>query len=361
MKILTKYLLKSLLGPLFYCLLGFSLLFIINDLFDNFSDFLSSDIGFVAILHYYALLMLPAMVMILPACLLLSILYSLSSLTRHSEIIAMRAGGISIYRIIVPYMGVGVVATLLCAFLAEKVAPQADYDQKQFLNYYTSGQREDTFFSESIALKNGENDWYIQRMNTQDRSLYGVRLECPRTDAAGRVKYEAEKAFWADGSWWFTDVTVQLYDEKGDLDGAPQIVLQKQMRSMQETPETFLIEVKGESRFLSAEEIIYYLQSKKELSENRRIRLQVDLHAKLATPLVCIIVTLFGIPVGAHTGRRGALAGIMTAISLFFVFYALQLIMQYLAKQGLVPPWVGGWLPIILCGIGAPILIHRMR
>ncbi len=117
MKILTKYLLQSLFLPLLYCLLGFTLIFVIDDLFDNFSDFLETGIRPLEILYYYALILPPLFVLILPPCLLLAMLYSLSRLTRHSEITAMRAGGVSIYRIVMPFIGVGLLATVFSAFL----------------------------------------------------------------------------------------------------------------------------------------------------------------------------------------------------------------------------------------------------
>jgi lipopolysaccharide export system permease protein len=360
MKILTHYLTKSLIWPLVYCLLGFSLLFIINDLFDNFSDFLGSGIRPPEILYYYSLLLPPAFVLILPVCLLLAMLYSLSRLTRHSEITAMRAGGISIYRIIMPFIGIGLLATLICAVLNEKIAPDAGYRAEQFRIYQTGGRLEETFFAENIALKDGRNDWYVQRIDTRDRSLHNVRLIHPLDDKAGELKYEAEKALWLDGTWWFMNVTVQRYDENGDIDGPPEMLMQKEMHRLNETPQTFMSEVK-DLRHLSSREMMRYLDSKKNISDSARSRLLVDLHTRLATPLVCLVVTLIGVPVGAHTGRRGAFAGIMTAMTLFFIFYALQLLSQYIAKQGLMPAFLGGWLPVILFVTITPAMIHRMR
>jgi lipopolysaccharide export system permease protein len=85
------------------------------------------------------------------------------------------------------------------------------------------------------------------------------------------------------------------------------------------------------------------------------------MHSRLATPFACLIVTLIGVPVGAHTGRRGAFAGIMVAVSLFFLFYILMLAGQALGKQELLPAWLGGWLPVILFGAASPLFIFRMR
>ncbi len=360
MKILTKYLLKSLIYPLVYLLFGFILIFIIDDLFDNFSDFLESGIQPPEILYYYGLTMPPVAVLVLPACLLLAMLYSLSRLTRHSEITAMRAGGVSIYRIIVPFIGVGVVATLFSGWLNEKVVPDAAYHAEQFLEYEKQDRDEAIFYADNIALKSGDHVWMVQKLDTRDLSMYNVEFIEQQTADGGAIKYQAERAQWLDNRWWFMDVTVQHYDANGDLLGAPEILLQKEMRDLTETPQTFMTEIK-DPQFLSSSEMRNYLETKKDISDTTRARLRVDLHARMATPLFCLIVTVIGIPVGAHTGRRGALAGIMAALLLFFGYYILQLFAQALGKEGLIAPWLGGWLPAILFFAASPFMIHRMR
>jgi len=360
MKILTKYLLKSLLQPLFYCMLGFTLIFIVSDLFDNFSDFLRGDIRPLEILYYYSLILPPVIVLILPACLLLSMLYSLSHLTRHSEIIAMRAGGVSIYRIIKPFIGVGITATLLCGLLNETVVPDATYRAEQFLEFQKKNRLEGIYFAENIGLKRGRHVWHIQKFDTRDRSMYNVELVEQCEDNSGTVKYQAEKALWLDGRWWFMDVTIQHYEPNGYLHGASELILQKEMRDINETPQTFLAEIK-DPEYLSSREMMHYLAAQTGISSDTRSRLEVDLHARMAAPFVCLLITIIGVPVGAHTGRRGAFAGIMMALILFFGIYILQLVSQWLGKQEIIPAWLGGWLPIIFFGSLSPFMIHRMR
>ena len=360
MKIITRYLLKSLLFPLLYCLFGFSLLFIINDLFDNFSDFLESGIRPLEMVTYYSQLLPSVSVLILPACLLLAMLYSLSRLTRHSEITAMRAGGVSIYRVIMPFIGVGIAASLCAAFINEKVAPAAGWRAEQTLQHLKAGRNENVFFARNLAVKIVSRVWMVQKLDLRDYSMYNVELVEQRPDGSDETKYQAERALWLDGRWWFMDVTVQSYKENGDLAGPPAIILQKEMRHLRETPQTFLAEIK-ETRHLSSREMRRYLRTKKDVSGNTRARLLVDMHSRLAAPFTCLVVTLIGIPVGAHTGRKGAFAGILAAMSLFFVFYILQLAAQALGKQELIPAWIGGWLPILVFIAAGPFFIHRMR
>ena len=357
---MTKYLLKSLLFPLFYCLLGFTLLFVINDLFDNFSDFLEGGSQPLEILYYYSLILPPVTILILPACLLLAMLYSLSRLTRHSEITAMRAGGVSIYRIVLPFIGVGIVATLFAGFINEAVAPNAAFRAEQFLEYQKQGRTEDIYYASNIALKSGDHVWMVQKFDTRDHSMYNVELFQQRDDGSDVMKIQAEKALWLDGRWWFMDITIQHYNEQGDLAGAPETSLMEEMRELTETPQTFMSEIK-DPEYLSSSEMLGYLKSKKGISDNTRARLTVDFHSRLAAPFICLIVTLIGVPIGAHTGRQGAFSGIMMALSLFFGFYILQLVCQGVGKEQWIPAWLGGWLPVMIFGTATPFMIYRMR
>ena len=360
MKILTKYLLKSLLLPLFYCLIGFLLIFIISDLFDNFSEFLEGGIRPLDILYYYSLILPPVIVLILPVCLLLAMLYSLSRLTRHSEITAMRAGGVSIYRVTAPFICVGLCAGLLVFFINEEVAPNAAWRAGKFLDYQRAGRDDSTWLIYNLPFKYHNHVWMVQKFDLRDHSMYDVELIELRPDGSAETKIHADKALWMDGRWWFMDLTTQHYRENGDLDGAPETLLQKEMRDISETPQTFLAEIK-DPQYLSSAEMLRFLETKKDISENARARMLVDLHSRLATPFICLIVTLIGIPIGSHSGRRGAFAGIMLAMSLFFLFYTLQLTAQALGKKEIIEPWLGGWLPVMVFFVISPFWIHRMR
>ncbi|MDD3275620.1 MAG: LptF/LptG family permease [Kiritimatiellales bacterium] len=360
MKILTKYLLKSLFQPLFYCLLGFSLIFIIDDLFNNFSDFLENGVRPQEILYYYSQVIPSVFVIITPVCLLLAMLYSLSRLTRHSEITAMRAGGVSIYRIVMPFIGVGVLATLCTAYINEKIAPNAAWRAEKFLDYQKAGRNDKIFFARNVALKSRNHVWMVQSLDTRDHSMYHVELIEQRPDGSDALKIQADKALWLDGRWWFMDLTLQAYKENGDLSGPSEMLLQKEMRDLRETPQTFMAEIK-DPQYLSASEMRRYLRSKKDVSSDTRARFVVDMHSRLSAPFACLIVTLIGVPIGAHSGRRGAFAGIMVAVMLFFTFYILQLTGQALGKQEYIAAWLGGWLPVIIFGMASPLFIHRMR
>ena len=125
MKLIDKYILKSYLYPFFCCMAAFSMLFVIWDLFDNLSKFLDSQTPPALIATYYGCLLLPTLEYIAPASSLLGTLYALWNFTRGNELTAFRASGVSLYRMMVPFVAAAFVISLCAALVKETVAPSA--------------------------------------------------------------------------------------------------------------------------------------------------------------------------------------------------------------------------------------------
>ena len=159
---------------------------------------------------------------------------------------------------------------------------------------------------------------------------------------------------------WFEEGTLQAFNEKNNLLGPAESFQILEMRSLPEIPEDFLGESK-DTTHLSASELNTYIKTHQFLSSETLAGYNVDLHHKLATPFSCILAVLLGIPVGAHTGRRGALAGTLLAITLFFGYYGTQFLTEYLARTQLISPALGCWSPLLLFIVIGSLLIRRMR
>jgi lipopolysaccharide export system permease protein len=299
--------------------------------------------------------------MIVPICLLLAVLYSLSKLTRHSEITAMRASGISIYRIIRPYLLLGLICCAVTAVINEYTGPRFAYRADQFVKNQQHDESEVYF--EQIAFKNpaANHIWYIKQFDTRSYTMLGVELVQQRDDGSDLRKYTVARARWMDGRWWFEEGSVQEFDGQGNRAGPAETFEIREMRRLPEQPEDFMGEIKDPA-YQSSMELWNYIQTHRHmLSSKTLVKYKVDFHHRLTMPVVCIIIILIGIPVGAHTGRKGAFAGIMLALGMFFAFYAAQFFMEYLAKQMIILPWVGPWGAVIAFLIIGLIMVHRMR
>ena len=126
MRLLDRYLLRELLVPLGYCLCGFLLFWISSDLFVRLGDFQKKGLGARDIGEYYLVSLPEFLVLVLPIALLLAMLYALTNHARHQEITAIRAAGVSLWRLSLPYLGVGFLASLGLFAINEFWAPTSE-------------------------------------------------------------------------------------------------------------------------------------------------------------------------------------------------------------------------------------------
>ena len=362
MRLTDKYLLGEFLMPLIYCLLAFCMVFVVYDLFDHLPEFLEVRTPLALIGIYYGCMLLSLADYLLPASLLLSILYALWRLTRSSELVAMRASGISLYRALLPFLVVGLVATVVSAGSRELLGPRAAQWAAEFAeNDFELPKRR---VRRNIPYMNSRDRrvWMIDEidMNRPER-LLGVTVSQERVDGSKAMEITAARAEWLDGRWWFFDGYLSHFHPTAAPKPPEHITaLWAEFSELSETPSIFVNSIKPWS-FLSIVEMDQYLRDHRRLSREERTRKKVDIHSRLAMPWTCFIVTLFGIPVGARTGRQSILSGVFAAMALLFAFYGVIQIGVILGKTQRVAPWLGAWLAnIIFLGAGLD-MVRRMR
>ena len=125
MRLLDRYLLRELLIPLGYCLAGLLIFYIAFDLIASLNNYQEHKLLFADIVELYVVKIPEILVFILPIVLLLALLYALTNHARHHEITAIRAAGISLWRICVPYLGVGFVLSLALFAMNELWVPNS--------------------------------------------------------------------------------------------------------------------------------------------------------------------------------------------------------------------------------------------
>lgn len=361
MKLIDKYLLRTFLVPLGYCLTAFTLVYIIFDLFDHLSDFIDGKTPVAEVATYYLALTPTVLIYIVPVSLLLAVLASLSSLTKNNELTAMRASGVSLVRLMVPFILVGLAASLAVLAVNETISPNAAYWCKKFVSEQTKIDPDTVHTAELAFSKDSANRiWYIQRFDTRDFSMRRIEVTQRREDNTEDYKLQAAEGRWMDGYWMFADLNIQSYDEEGNPKGPPRFFQSHEMTEFIEKPVDFLSEIKP-PEFMSSAELLRYIRMNDNMQPEALVRRTVDLHFRLAQPWTCLIVTLLGIPFGNQTGRKGAMLGFVLSIGLFFAYYALINFGLFLGKDGLLPPWVAGWFPNLLFLPIGVYMIYRIR
>ena len=123
MKIIDKYLLKHFTGPFFFCLVLFVFLYAVIDLFDNLNEMVESGVELWVLLPYYLNSVPLIVVQTAPIAVLVSIMLSLGTFNRNNEIIAMRASGISLLRILAPLIAAGFLISAAIFIVSDRVVP----------------------------------------------------------------------------------------------------------------------------------------------------------------------------------------------------------------------------------------------
>jgi LPS export ABC transporter permease LptG len=367
MKILDRYLFREFAIPVGYCLVGFSAIFVLFDLLGRLSKFTMARMAPDRMAFFYGCFLIQTIEYLLPTSLLLGGLYAIWQFTRSNEIMAMRASGISLTRIMVPFVAIGMLFVGTSFWVKETLAPKAGFWMSQIqanryrplperkpvqhLAYYSSTERR--------QWNIGELDLY------KPRELLTVRVREERIDGTRLREVFTPKAEYLDGRWWFHGPQVQIYDTDdhpvGGLRPAksnPDEVLE--MPYIGETPSDMAASVK-EPDHLTAREMRNYLAVRHGISREENARWRVDIHLRRALPWTCLIVTLFVIPTGAASGRQNALTGIFTAVGLLLGFYTLMQVGMVMGKQQLVEPWMGAWLSNVVFATAGAVMMLRSR
>ncbi|MBU4200897.1 MAG: LptF/LptG family permease [Verrucomicrobia bacterium] len=346
MKLMDKYILRQFFVPLGYCLLTFTMVFVIFDLFEHLSEFIEAKTPLYQVVRYYFMIIPALLVYIAPISLLLGLLYSLWHLTKNNELTAMRASGISLTRIAVPIIGVGLCFSLIVTVFQETLAPWTSYWAEQFIRQQELGDTASMRYAQNLPYNNERDHrfWIIRKFDLQLNNMQGIKVVQQRPDGSDLETIRAEEGRYYDGRWWFFKVTNQKYDYYNNPVGPVETLPIRQMANWGETPDDFINEVK-DPMFLSALELRNFMITHKNLSAKTYSRISVDIHSRLAMPWTCLVVTLFGVPCGLHTARKGAFMGLIVALLTFFCFYLLMTFCQWLGKNEILDPVISAWLP----------------
>ena len=351
MRIVTRYLLREFIRPFLVCLFSFDAMFLVFDLFDNVSKFIGTGFPALRILQYYGCLIASYTHWFAPASLMLATLYSMWTLSRNSEITAMRASGISFTRLSLPFLAVATIVAVLQAINAEYLVPEAASWAARMKEARFDSARigSDPHANFQFVATTGRRQWFfadVDLANTATASsvtgTVSVLQEGP--DGSPVWKVAADGARFLDGEWWFRQPRVNHYDiDDGELPsldvalGMPEWV---RMKDLAETPRDLVLFVRDWDNY-SVQDMRRSLRTTGVVSNSHRY----DILYRFAAPWACVVITLFAVPAGLTTARQSIASGIITALAAFFGFYAMTHFCTFLGERGNIPALVAAWLP----------------
>ena len=374
MRLLDRYLLRELLVPLGYCLSGFLLLIFAGRLINEMRGLQEKLLHGGDILFYYLVQVPEFLVLILPMALLLALLYTLTNHARHNEITAIRAAGVSLWRMCLPYLLVGLGLSLLSFGLNEFYVPDSADKAEAIRNCRVApgpnapGRHEIEHAASVNAA--GHRKWYSKLYNTRTGEMLGPNVVWGQPDGA-QILLWADRAVYLNSVWTFYNA--REYLAAAHTNSPPALVLHTNVLAMpefSETPDQINSEIRiSNSMSLRAAkkadvpllDLLNYLRLHPALSGSDAAWLYTKLQGRLATPWTCLVVVLIAIPFGAASGRRNVYVGVASSVVIFFTYWVMQQLCLALGTGDYIPPWLAGWFPNLAFGLTGLWLTSRVR
>jgi lipopolysaccharide export system permease protein len=360
MKLIDKHILKELIPSFLFCLSLFLFLFIIIDLFANLDDIIEQRVGINVLLQYYSAFLPSIFTIVTPIAALLSTLYSLGTLNRQNEIVAMKAGGISTLSIVAPYLFIGLLISLLSFVVDNKYVPNAYQKYNTIKNEQIEkpGKKDRAEIIKDVTLYGTDyRIYYAKSYNTKTKILEGLIIlqHNDQGDLAARIT--ADKAEFIDDKWIFTNCLIYRLSKSGARQGTP-VRFEKKVWPPNERPKDFA-RSKHQTQFMSVFELYNYV---KKLSKNNKAPagIMVDLHNKISFSFVSFVVILIGLPFALMKNKGGTFVYIGIGLGISFIYYVILITSVAMGKAGFVPPFLASWFANIVFTITGITMLGKV-
>ena len=355
-RLLDRYLLREFVKIFAITTVAFPLLTIAIDLTDHIDTYLSRNIPGRDIFLAYVFSIPEQVFFIIPAAVLFATVFSIGAMARHSEITAAKASGISFHRYVAPVFLAAAVITVL-TFVVGEFAPLANAKRVERLRERQS--RSQTTRYNFVYRADGGRVYVVGNLSLPDREMRDVQIEREGTgpEFPGYFLIATRASYDERTGWTLRRGALRLLPGPGqEITFAFDSLRQ---RALTERPLDLLIEPKAPNEMRYAE-LGHYVRTL-ERSGSDANKLKVERALKLAIPFTCLIIVLFGSPLGMFNARGGATYGVAVSLATTVIFLMMIQLTKAVGAGGLLPPLVAAWAPNALFAAAGATLFLRAR
>ena len=350
-QLLDIYLLRSFFYYFLLLTAGFVLLFEVFTFFELLEDIAQHRTGMLEVLDYFLYLASYLFYLLAPLSALVAVLVTLGIMTKNNELVAFKAGGISLYRISLPLLLAGLMLAGGLVLLDDTYLPYANQRQDALRNQI-KGRPAQTYYQPRRQWIFGENsNVYNYEFFDADKELFGglnvfeldpATFEISRRVYAARAHWDQQQRIWILESGWLRD-----FDHGHVSRYVP--FLGYALKEVNEPPSYFNREVRQSYQMT-------WWELKQYIGDLRRAgfdvaRLSVQLQKKISFPLIAPIIILLAIPFSILVGTRGAVGGLALGVAIAIVYWAASALTEAMGAVGQLPPLLAAWAPDTIFGL----------
>ena len=354
--IVDRYLIREYVTFMGIGLAVAAALFIVIDLLKTLDKYLRVKPPLMYILEHFAYRLPAALHDGLPVVMLVATIFLFLTLSRYHELTALKAAGVSLYRVSAPVLGVGLVVAIGAGLFQELALPVLNERGDEVDRVKIRGQAPRHLQSrQRLWVRSADTRFYrVELLNPGTNDLYGVTiLELDREfRLTGRL--DARRAHWTAGGW---ELSEGAYREIGPEGKVQTVAFGLTALDLKEELEDFLRIQKPVST-MSFWELRDYIGQLEAAGFQIRKYL-VELYSKLSFPLVNLVMVLVAIPFALQSPRGGRLFGIGLAIVIMAGYLVVHYVALAFARADLLPPLIAAWTAnVIFMGIGLSLLLR---
>jgi LPS export ABC transporter permease LptF/LPS export ABC transporter permease LptG len=363
--LLDDYVMREYVTNFALILFSFSILFLIFTTFELVGDIIRNRTPLVTVGDYLINLIPFILYNVTPLCALVAVLVTFGSLSRTSEMTAMKATGISLYRIIAPVL----VTTMLIAgslFAFDELYLPAANRRQEALRSTIKDKPAQTFLRPDRKWISGQAGpsgspariFYYQFFDAAKNVFANLTVfEFDPNTFALKRRIFASSAHWNErvDQWVFENGWQRTFE--GDTIASYQPFTVTTFSEIHEQPSYFVKEDRP-AQEMSYNELSRYISDLNQSGFDTK-RLSVQLNRKLAYPLITLVMAILAIPFALSMGKRGSLAGIATAIGLAIAYWVVDALFQAMGNVNTLPAVLAAWTPDLLFGIAGTYLLLR--
>jgi LPS export ABC transporter permease LptG/LPS export ABC transporter permease LptF len=332
--------------------------YVLGILIDVIADTFQNRIKGKVVLQYLAFEQPQILFYMLPLATLMATLVNFAIFTKTSELTAAKAGGMSLYRLSVPVVLMGLLMSGACFALQEYVLPYANRRAAELRDEIKNRPVESYNVLDRRWMMGRENQIYNYAFYDPSRRRFnGLAVYRYSAEPFGLIeRLYAREADWvaSDGAWTFKDGWRRDFQQGGKVEE-----FEAQKVTGIEPPSYF---VKEERR----SEQMTYLELSRYVADMKQagfdvVRLEVSLQSKFAFPLAALVTVLIAIPFSFTPGKKGALYGIGMAIAIGLSYYVTTRLFAFMGETAMLPPGIAAWGPNALFSIGALYGLFNVR
>jgi lipopolysaccharide export system permease protein len=341
MPLLSRFLLQHFLRILLLCSSAFITIYLLIDFFEKIEDFIEHQAGTGDYLSYLLNSIPFIFVQILPLAVLTTMVLTLGGLSRTNEVTAMRACGVSLWRVVRPLMGLAVVLSFTLLLLNEMVVPWNSKQLNLLLEVKLKGKQPLQLNRHEIWYRDNDRIINIKLAAPKSQTLKGVSIFTLSPEQKIIRRQDTPLARYQKQKWQADELAVRTFDpQSGDL--LKREERERQTVTINMRPQDFVAreDINSELNFRQLSRMARQMEQQGFDASHQR----VDMHNRLAAPFTCLVMAFLGVPFALQRGRKSNIAlGIGLSLSIGIGYFIIQSLVTSFGYAGALPPVFAAW------------------